>query len=434
MFPRLLALWERIRASLWALPVTMVALAVIVAVVVLKIRLDIGNNPVWFLYSGAAKDVPAFLSSLVSSMITMATLVISITMVVLTLAAQQLGPRLIQSFMADWRTQAVIGLFTATVVYLLLIMRAANNDSDSTPNLAITLGTALVLLSVVTLPVFVHHLARSIIADVMIERVGVALDNAIQSFLPEDDPKVFEARPASLRDSGAPICLDHGGYIAAIDFSELVSAACEADATIELAYRAGHHVVAGCELGWVSPPAALTDDMRQALREGILFGTVRTPVQDLEFSIRQLVEIALRALSPGVNDPYTALASIDRLGLSLPEIMRRGPAQSVWKDPDGKVRIIAPASTFAGIVDAAFNEIRQIGASQPAILIRLAEKFGQLAEIGSSEQRQVFRTHLHLVMDAGRRTIKDDYDLTTLERRVNSALELCGDAKSARTS
>jgi uncharacterized membrane protein len=425
MFTRLLTLWAQIQASLWVLPVTMVVVAIGIAILVLGIRLDIGDDPVWFLYSGTAKNAPAFLSSLVSSMITMATLVISITMVVLTLAAQQLGPRLILSFMADRRTQAVIGLFIATVVYLLLIMRATNNDANGTPNLAITLGTALVLLSVVTLPVFVHHLARSIIADVMIERVGESLDRAARDLLPEKNPESGKERPASLRETGAPIQLERGGYIAAIDYDHLVSAACEADVTVELSYRAGHHTISGCDLGWVSPPSELTDDMKQALRNSIIFGSVRTPVQDLEYSVRQLVEIALRALSPGVNDPYTALAAIDRLALSLPEIMHRGSAQSVWTDGDGTIRVVVPESTFGGTIDAAFNEIRQVGASQPAILIRLAEKFWQLAEIGSAEQRQVLRTHLNLVLDAGRRTIKDQYDLNTLENRVSGALELC---------
>ncbi len=425
MFPRLLTLWIQVQASLWVLPVTMVAVAVGVAILALGIRLNIGDDPVWFLYSGTAKDVPAFLSSLVSSMITMATLVISITMVVLTLAAQQLGPRLILSFMADRRTQTVIGLFIATVVYLLLIMRATNNDADGTPNLAITLGTALVLLSVVTLPVFVHHLARSIIADVMIERVGESLDRAARDLLPEQVPESEEERPASLRETGAPIQLEPGGYIAAIDYDHLVSAACEANAVIELEYRAGHHMISGCELGWVSPASALTDDVKQALNESIIFGSVRTPVQDLEYSIRQLVEIALRALSPGVNDPYTALAAIDRLALSLPEIMRRGSAQSIWTDNDGNIRVVVPASTFGGTIDAAFNEIRQVGATQPAILIRLAEKFWQLAEIGDVEQRRVLKTHLNLVLDAGRRTIKDQYDLNTLENRVSGALKIC---------
>ena len=186
MFTRLLTIWERVRASLWALPLAMVLGAGLLAVATLNAQIEIGNDPVWFLYSGTAKQAPQFLSNLVSAMITMATLAISITMVVLTLAAQQLGPRLIRNFMADRRTQSSLGLFVSTVVYLLLVLRSTYGDAGSVANLAVTVGTALVFLSVVTLLLFVHHLARSIIADNVIDRVGAQLDADIRRLLPSE--------------------------------------------------------------------------------------------------------------------------------------------------------------------------------------------------------------------------------------------------------
>ena len=160
MLLRLLSYWHEVRSSLWALPLLMVAAAGIAAFLAVQLPVRQGDDPVWFLYSGDAEDAPQFLSNLVTAMITMATLVISITMVVLTLAAQQLGPRLIRKFMADRRTQVTLGLFVATVVYLLLVLRSTSGATDSVPNLAVAGGTALVLLCLGAVLVFVHHLAR----------------------------------------------------------------------------------------------------------------------------------------------------------------------------------------------------------------------------------------------------------------------------------
>ena len=151
MLTRLLTAWHRIWMSLWALPLLMVLVAIGAAILAVHVPLSPGDNSVWFLYSGSAEEAPPFLTSLVTAMITMATLVISITMVVLTLAAQQLGPRLIRSFMADRRTQATLGLFVATVVYLLLVLRAAYGNVENVPNLAVSGGTLLVLLCLVAL-------------------------------------------------------------------------------------------------------------------------------------------------------------------------------------------------------------------------------------------------------------------------------------------
>lgn len=245
MFPRLLRVWHDLRSSLWALPLLMVVAAGASAVLAVHIRVRPGGDPVWFLYSGDAGDAPQFLSNLVTAMITMATLVVSITMVVLTLAAQQLGPRLIRNFMADRRTQMTLGLFVATVVYLLLVLRTTYGGTDNVPNLAVTVGTALVLLCLVALLVFVHHLARSIIADTIIDRVGAALDADAERLLPASDGDAPPAPSVRPREVGAPLVLHHSGYVQAINHRGIVEIAKTANAVIELSLGAGRHVIAG---------------------------------------------------------------------------------------------------------------------------------------------------------------------------------------------
>jgi uncharacterized membrane protein len=423
MLPRLLTLWHDLRSSLWALPLLMVAVAGAAAILAVHIPVREGDDPVWFLYSGSAREAPQFLSNLVTAMITMATLVVSITMVVLTLAAQQLGPRLIRSFMADRRTQLTLGLFVSTVVYLLLVLRSAYGRTDSVPNLAVTGGTLLVLLCLIALLVFVHHLARSIIADNTIDRVGGALDDDVERLLPDADAETAEPPSKSPRENGAPFILQRSGYVETVNYGGLVGIAKSANAVIELSFKPGRHVIQGGTFAWVAPAEAATASMRDELEGCLQLGGERASIQDLETSIRQLVEVALRALSPSISDPFTAMAVIDRLTTSLAKIMQRGMPQCFWTDDEGEVRLVAPRSSFADILQESFRQIRQHAQDQPAVLIRLIESLGQLLAQAKDSQQPALRKEIELVIETGRKNIAQEEDFETLEKRAKLALE-----------
>jgi uncharacterized membrane protein len=421
MLTRLETVWEDIRTSLWALPFLMIAVAAVLAVFATRISIDTQGDPVWFLYSGTAKDAPDFLSNLVAAMITLATLAISITMVVLTLAAQQLGPRLIRIFMSDLRTQTMLGLFVATVVYLLLVMRSVYGDT--VPNLAVTIGSALVILSVIVLLVFVHHLARSIVSDKVIEDVGIEIDASAKHLLAaraDGKPGVLpapEGDPAELR-------LHCEGYVQALDHAAIVRAARKAKAVIKINVKPGHLLLPGVAIGSIWPADALSEGIVRAVEHGVLVGRQRTSVQDIEFSIRQMVEVGSRALSPGVNDPYTAMAAIDRLSLSLVHIMRRQPAQTQWCDEEGLLRLLVHPAGFDGLIDASFNMLRQYGEGSAAVLIRLADRLNDLYEIGNTDQKDAICRHLEMVLRAGRRSLSEPNDLAALEDRMPRALRI----------
>jgi uncharacterized membrane protein len=421
MFPQFLTLWHRLRTSLWALPMLMVAAAAAAAILAVNMPVRQGDDPVWFLYSGDAEEAPQFLTSLVTAMITMATLVISITMVVLTLAAQQLGPRLIRSFMADRRTQVTLGLFVSTVIYLLLVLRSAYGSFEKVPNLAVTGGTVLVLSCLVALLIFVHHLARSIIADNTIDRVGDALDHDITRLLPEANSKQASTPNKRPSETGAPLELHKSGYVQTVDYDGLAEIARKADAVIELSFKPGRHLVEGTTFAWIEPASA--DDIHEKIENCILLSGERASIQDLETSIRQLVEVALRALSPSISDPFTAMAVIDRLTTSLAKIMTRGMPQWVWTDEDDHVRLLAPRSTYADIVQEAFRQIRQHSQDQTAVLIRLVESLGQLMPRADKAQRAVLKEQIEIVLDTGRRNIAQKQDLETLEERAKLALD-----------
>ncbi len=413
---RLFRYWEIIRASLWPVPLLMTLAACGLAYAALTIDVGIGQS-VWFIFSGSGKQAPDFLSSLMTAMITMATLAISITMVVLTLAAQQLGPRLIRNFMQNRRTQFALGLFVGTVVYLILVLRDAYGARGSVPNLAVTGGTFLVLISVITLLLFLHHLARSIVADNVIADVGDELDFNIKRLLSnENEGTLFE-----MKGNTVQVTLASDGFVQVIDYDTIALSAAETNATVVLTLRAGQHSISDSVVALISPPENATDRLRRAIRDSIVLGRERTAVQDLEYSIRQLVEIALRGLSPGINDVFTALAVIDRLTSSIAKIMKRGTEKSVWRDKDGTVRLSAPVSTFEGIVDASFNQIRQNCAGKPAVMIHLVDDLGQLLRQAEEPHREALEKHVRLVLEVGRRTITEQYDLRVLEARAHAA-------------
>jgi uncharacterized membrane protein len=331
--------------------------------------------------------------------------------------------------MADRRTQVTLGLFVATVVYLLLVLRSTFGATDSVPNLAVTGGTALVLLCLGAVLIFVHHLARSIIADTTIDRVGEELDRDIVRLLPELERDA--SSPASHpRENGAPLTLRGSGYVQSVNYERLVEIAKKADAAIELEVKPGRHVILGSTFGWVDPPEAATAERRSKIENCLTLEGQRASLQDPENSIRQLVEVALRALSPSVNDPFTAMAVVDRLTESLAKVMRRGSAQCVWVDEDGLVRVLAPRSTFSDFVEEAFRQIRQHSREHPAVLIRLVYGLGQLLAQAQAAQKPALQKQIELVLDLGRRSIAENDDLEALE---NQAIIARGKTKTAKS-
>ena len=429
-YDRLLDIWGRLRTNLWFVPVLMTVGALVLAVFALGVDANLmgSRERVWWLYSGKAENASDLLSTLLSSIITMATLAISITMVVLTLAASQLGPRLIRNFIGDSRTQAALGFFVMTIVYLLLVYRRVDDhlDAEKVPNVAITVGSALSLACIFLLLFYVHHLASSIFSDTVINRVGDELDEVVRRLLPEpgalprqdlrtggDDPDA----------GGADLSLPRGGYVQTIDHGALVALAREHDIVLTLRFRAGWHLLAGGCHASFAPRDRSGDGIARGLAAAVVVGADRTPTQDIEFSIRQLVEVALRALSPGINDPYTAVAVIDRLAASLALAMGRDMEPALHRDEDGKVRLIAHPATFTGLVDRSFNEIRQAAAGQAAILIHLLDTIARLAfHVRTPEHRDALARHAAMIASSGQRNLEEEQDRAEIADRHEAAL------------
>ncbi len=424
MFHRLVVGWERIRTSLWFVPACMCAGAIVLAVVALQIDAKFPAQP-WWLNRGNGTQASTFLSSLLSSMITMTTLVVSITMVVLTLAASSLGPRLIRSFMGDWRTQTILGMYVAAIVYVFILLRSIDSglSKDAVPHVAISIGSALCLGCVILLLFFVHHLGRSIIADVVVERVGNDLDRAIERLTTplNDDAENAESTKDMFRaqkgaQSAASIFISKSGYVQSVDVTKLVDIAQSADACLLLPCRPGQHLLADTKAAKIIPATAISPDVKQAIDESILAGPEPAAANDIEFGVRLLVEIALRALSPGINDPFTAVSVIDRLGVSLETLLRRNDVPAVHCDEDGTARLFLPPTYFGDVLDAAFNQIRQASTGKPAVTIRMLEILSALQmSVSRGRDGEALAKHARMLIDAARRHIDEPNDLAAVE-------------------
>jgi uncharacterized membrane protein len=428
------ALWDYLKTSFWFVPAMLALAAALLALASLWLDARLAVFPAeavpWLVYVSTADDARDVLSTLLSSMITMATLVFSITMVVLTLAANQFGPRLVRNFMASPQTQLVLGTFVMTIVFCLLILASIGRRGGTglLPFSTVTLALVLTVVSVALLVFFLHALARSIMSETVIARVGRELDGVIDELAPlgpddPDDPDdPARVLPQDFDDEAAFFGPDKAGYVQAIEFDRLEAVARGADVLVGLSFRAGDYVVEGGQGIGVYPGDRDGDALKKAVRDCILIGVHRTPVQDLEFSIRHLVEIAVRALSPGVNDPYTAVAVLNQLSASLSRIMNRALPPSVFGDEDGKVRIICPRSTYASLMKAGFSQIRQNGADKPLVVIHMLEALARIAERARLPvQLDAIREQLTSVSAAAKDKIADRADREEIDRRSAAA-------------
>jgi uncharacterized membrane protein len=380
-------------------------------------------------YTATRADALALVGMILTSMITMASLVFSLTLVALTLAASQLGPRLIRTYMARRQTQFILGTYAMTIVYCLLLIARLGQAPDETVTAPVSLPLAigLTLLSVLLLIIHTHTLARSMLSETIIDLEGAELEAGIASLGPfddaaEDDPEAL--LPPGFERDARRTGVSRQGYVQAIDFSALVEAAREADVLIAFRFSPGDYLIAhGREIA-VHPGGRVTPAVENAISGAFALGPHRTPVQDPAFSIRHLVEIGARALSHAVNDPYTAVAVIDRLSGSLARLMTARLPPGVFRDAEGNVRVLCKRPTWASLLGGAFDQLRQNGAGTPLVAIHLAEAIARVAETARiPDQTRALREELRLLSGAAERRIEDAHDRAAVAARIAVATD-----------
>lgn len=377
---------ETIRTSFWFLPSLLVIVAFFGAMLMvgLDARFDPPEDSMLgrLIYTGNAEGARAILGTIAGAMITIAGVVFSLTMVTLTLASSQFGPRLIRNFMKSRGNQLVLGTFLATFIYCLLVLLTVHRSNDELfiPGLAVSLAVLIAVINSAMLVWFIHHLASVIQADLIVADVGEELDGSLEQLFPEH----FGCRSIETQTvaGGEPIQVIEargGRYLRAIRAESLIDLARSRQVVLEIEPRPGDMLMPGWPLVKVHGDSRLTEKEVSRVREAFLSGDQRSAEQDSEFAVRQLVEIALRALSPSTNDPFTAITCIDRLGVALCRLARRNFPSGYLIDEDGRLCLVVRPLTFAGIYHSAFDQIRQVSPDHAAVCIRLLEVLTQLA-------------------------------------------------------
>lgn len=434
-------LWYEARSSFWLVPLVMAAAAAALSTLTvwLDTRVDLGNESV--VYGGSADGARELMATLAGSMITVSGVVFSVTVVTLSLTSSQYGPRILRNFMRDPGNQFVLGTFIATFLYCLLVLRTirgGETTGESTvPSISISIGIALAILSIIVLIYFIHHAASSIQANNLVAVIGHDLDRSIERFQrggPDAPRPAASNEPleqARNDEHGAtPVAADGSGYITAVNLQRLVELASERDIVLLVDQRAGQYVIPGTALARVSPGSNVDEGLSARIRTHFILGNLRTLEQDVEFAADQLVEMAVRALSPSVNDPFTAIACIDRLGSSIAGFMRADRPSAPHYDAEGRVRVITTSRlTFAGMMDAAFNQIRQNANTQVSVWVRLLETIGRLGvHARTPEHRGVLARHADMMVRGARASVREPNDLHDVEDRYEKALASISDA------
>ena len=374
---RVIEISENVRGSYWFLPALIASAGFSLGLALVLVDARLGDawlgHYEWF-YGSRPEGARAMLSTIAGSTITVAGVVFSITLAAVTYASGQFGPRLLGNFMRDRGNQATLGIFIGTYLYCLVVLRTIRSADEASadtsgamreafvPHLAMFGGLSLAIVSTAVLIYFVHHVTSGIHINNVIARVGGDLIADIRR--PSD---TAAAHPPSRPLSGnlTPIQSTKTGYIEAIDFDALATIACQRDLVLHPLRRAGDFVSDGWHLLEAEAPGPIPEAVWRACHDTVTIGPQRTAQQDLRFAIDELVEIASRALSPGVNDPFTAIACIDWLGAALTEFDRHSESPKYMTDKDGTVRIILRPLQFDDYLKSAFGQLRSYVAADP---------------------------------------------------------------------
>ena len=430
---------EALRTTFWLVPTALVAVAVGLFALTFAIDLAAYHGqltlPFW-IRTGSADAGRQVLIAIAAAIITVVGVVFSITIVALTLASQQFGPRMMRNFVRDPGNQVTLGVFVATFVYSVLALGSitASPKGDFVPHLSITVAETLLLVDLVVLIYFIHHIAKSIQLPEVIAGIASDLIRTIDAEFPEqhEEPAPVGAATGrsvsellqAIEQRGADVSAVTSGYLQFVGYGRLVDVAMHTDSVIRLRHRPGHFLVEGQPLASVWPQGAASQVSEQLAKVHIT-GPHRTSMQDPVFPIDQLVEIAIRALSPAVNDTFTALTCIDWLSAGLSRVSRRELVEGVYRDRFGRVRLIESDPSYPRLVNRAFDKIRQAARGMPAVLIRLLTALGSIMQDSRSpEQRRVLLRQADMIMRNAEETVPDPNDLADIRARFESVTGL----------
>jgi uncharacterized membrane protein len=419
------AVGEAWRTQLWPVPSLCVSLAVALGVALPRLDAhvddDLPASVTAYLFSGGPEAARTVLSSVAGSLVTVTSLTFSLTVVTLQLASSQYSPRLLRTFTRDRLVHFSLGLLLGTFTYALTVLRTVRASlSEQTafvPQISVTVAYLLALVSVLTLVVFLAHLARQIRVEWMLRKVHADTDTTMRRVLSEKAGTTAPPVP----DHAVPLCAGGSGFLTWIDEQALLAAAVDAAAVVSIDRLPGDSLVAGTPVGRAWPlevdddlSAPRRDALTGCLHRAVQTGFERTAAQDVAFGLRQLVDVVVKALSPGINDPTTAVHGLGHVAVLMCELGGHDLGPRLLCDDDGRVRVVLRRPDFAELLDLAVAQPCRYGATEPAVMSRL---LAMLREIAWTTAGPAHHTAVTAQLDRLTRAIeRQDVDIHDRER------------------
>ncbi len=367
---------------------------------------DLSSRVSGWLFGGDADAARSLLGAIASSLITVTALTFSLTVVTLQLASSQFSPRLLRTFTRDQFVQVTLALFLATFTFALTVLRAVRSSGDGgggglVPKFAVTLAFVLAVASVLGLVLFLAHLTEQIRVETMLRNVYRDAVATMRRVLAERNCAGGGGETVPSPPTNAETLLvEDDGFLTWVDQNRLLSMAVEEEAVVSIEVHPGAFLVQGTPLGsaWSSGPGLLSGEAagRIATRvaECIQVGFERTSAQDVGYGLRQLTDVANKALSPGINDPTTAIHALGHISALLCALSERDLGAELIRDEDDSVRIVMHRPDFANYVDLGLSQPRRYGATDPQVLQKIYQVLLDLSHRVSSDQRSVVRSQL----------------------------------------
>lgn len=414
---RVTALWGRLNSSFWFVPAVMAVAAVALSFALIEVdalRQESTTNDPSAFYTFGPEGARSILSVIASSMITVASLIFSITMLSLQLASSQFGPRVLGNFMRDRSNQIVLGTFIATFLYCLFVLRSVRGMEGNSfvPHLSVAFGILLAAASVAVLIYFIHHIATSIRVETLLENLAEDGCDAVDRLFPEQlgrglekdasEKAVQGLLPDDFDDEARLIAADSSGYVQNIGVDVLMRLATEHDLVLRIEAPPGRFVANGACVIMAFPGDRVSDEIAEHLRGAVVIGRGRTSYQDLDFAVRRIVELAQRSLSPGINDPTTALYCIDRLGEVLGRLAGREIPSPTRVDDSGQLRVVTEVVALKDVACQAFAAIARYGLTDTDVVIRLADTISGLESTVPPAARKAIAALRDQILTAGK--------------------------------
>ncbi|MDQ4076522.1 MAG: DUF2254 domain-containing protein [Chloroflexota bacterium] len=431
---RFRVLRHNLESSFWFLPLLWVIGLSGLALVLITLDRQLSTREIYlelpYLLLAEVAGARTLLGAIASALLTVATLAFSIIMLGVVQTSNAYSPRILDEYLSDPMNQHVLGIFLGTFLYTLFVLREVRGtvEADYIPPLSVAGALVFIFIATLAFIYFLGHVAHSIKVSDIIKRIETETKEVMEVVFPEDmgRPWPAEQPPEMPKETPGTIVATRDGYVAAIVSDKLLTAVTRAGALVQLEITVGDHVLRNTPLATVWP-ADKTDSLTKLVQATIVLQDERTLLQDFLYGAQQLDEMAIRALSPAINDPATAVNCIDGLASIVVELAHHPPVSPYRCDSTGKLRVIAPGQTFAALLDVAFNQIRHYGASDPVVMSHLLRVYRQIGyAVSQPAERAALWEHVRQLAWSANANLRAPFEREAVNQSLREAARVLG--------